>query len=545
MVVQGMVLCRKPWTRPILLKAPPVPHKDKTSTNEQDKNKDRDIEEEGQPKEQPYEALLVILPDVTVRPEAYVPLAKLLQEKAVPQAMTLHVGIARLFGVGGVWGQADAQANITQLLQLLSQQSDRAVLDHVFVLGHGKGAASAMATAPYTGLIRFGSIDNSNNHQNKSSSSLASFPKPCLTLLGDQDGQIPYLRLAGLLDELEEAQNNEEAEDVPIPKPILLMPDLNHNCLVDPIFLKNQHVLKDLPLRNNMTHEIALDQVACVSVNFVRIILGGKRDELNELQKLTQHTQRRLEPYRKLVQRQAVADLARKVQQAIYAAHSPPRDDDPTHANTTTTGSSTADMPCTVTVQFVTSVLDFAFTKPQIGDSFVRVFVYNQGPLRNEKKKVVLWSGTWAVKCKSQATLRLAFENDASGLKDGPEDFPDVFREINRQNFEHVLHHVVTDAERVRYQKHGLKLDFGPDCELMSSKTKRKSSLTWILSDLLLTPHDATGGWTVATPSAYTTSSERLPAKFRGMHYGKILSPAQCYEWIVSGCWRVMAENSV
>jgi len=544
-LIQWIAHLRTPWTRPILLRQEKTPKKEENRTDDEQRRQ----------QQQSREVMLVIVPEVAVRSEAYVPLAKLLQGKARTQNMILHVGIVRfgwmnhLCGRSDIVGHADVLANISKLLG--KQQSNHKILDRVFVLGHGRGADLAMVTAPYTGYIRYGSTGNDNNHHHRRHHSmdvrtLSTFPKPCLTMLGDRDGRIPYVQLADLLEDLDESQQRQQQEhEVPIPKPILLLPGLNHGCIVDTTLARDRTGRNDLPLRDDTTDEIASDQVSCVAINFVRIILDDEVGGLKELQKLTQHTQRRLKSYRTLIQRETMIDLARNIQQAIYHSRTGPPPNDPTNTSTSNTTTTITKMPCTVTVQFVTSVLDFAFAKPQIGDSYVRVFLYKQGPLRNKDNgKVILWSDTWAIKCKSQAALRVAFHNDTSGSEQGPEDFSDVFQTINRQTFDRVLHHVVTDTERDRYQKHGLKLDFGADCELMSSKVKKKNPLTWISSDLLLTPNDDGDGWMVSTPSAYTTSSEQLPVKFRGMHYGKILSPAQCYEWIVSGCWRMMAENN-
>ena len=150
----------------------------------------------------------------------------------------------------------------------------------------------------------------------------------------------------------------------------------------------------------------------------------------------------------------------------------------------------------------------------------------------------MLSSGTWAIKCKSRAALQMAFDKDAALEQDDvavqtAADFSQMFAKLNQQTFQHVLNKVVRPDEKARYIKSGLPMAFVNDRDKMSI-----SPMEWIYSDLEC-HRPKNEAMHVAAPVGYTwPTDESLAVKFRGMHYGKLLSPAQCYEWIVSGCWR-------
>lgn len=182
-------------------------------------------------------------------------------------------------------------------------------------------------------------------------------------------------------------------------------------------------------------------------------------------------------------------------------------------------------VPFAVIVQFHHHLWDFIFSKPTIEGSTVRVHVFDQGPLVVDGT-ILLFGSTYGVKCKSRAALQIAFEGNKEMADQRAEHFLDVMQSINRSTFTDVLDNIVTSEEKERYLKEGLKLDFGLDLDFMG-----KGSLKWIASDLALKQGE---DCIISSPIGLTASSAQLPEKFRGMHYCKIMTPAQCYEWIVS-----------
>lgn len=503
------ILLRQPFVFPLLIEASEKMENEETSKTRKTATITRTAATKPQQSTCSH-ALLVIFPDDQAPPDAYVELARLIQQKALLQHVSLHVGIAKLQNsrLSSLWWRQTAtHANIA-VLQRRVQRQRSVQLDHVFLYGHGSSTETFLDTAPYTAVIRFGSLPS------PVTSCLYDYPKPCLTLLGDCDRQVPYLQLASLLDNWEKGTAHDSLETVPIPKPILLLPGLNHVCLVNPqnaqVYLHQQN---DLPFPN-MSRETALDQVACVTANFVRIILEKRAQEWNELAKLTAYTQRRLQTYRSLLTRRAQADFVTRLQQHIYGTDSK--------------------IPYPVSVHFSSDLLNFVYAKPQIGSDFVRAFLYEQNKPLQIHGQTVLSSPTWAIKCKSRKALQSTFDPDNTAeIFDHFDHWTHTFQEFNHQTFDHVLLHVVTPEERSRFVTAGLRLEFDPDQNFM-----KRSSLQWIFADLVVAENPANDSIVVSTPAGYTTCTTELALKFRGMHYGKVLSPAQCYEWIVSGCWR-------
>jgi hypothetical protein len=442
------------------------------------------------------EALLVIFPDDRAIPEAYLNLARAFQKKAVDQGLRLHVGIARFFCNRPTWlGEGDAQASLFAL-------TGRASVNQVFVLGHGKGSqVSIRVTRSCTGVMRFGSMGDIP------SSSLYSYPKPLLTMAGDRDRSVSYFQLVSLLDGLSHWENIHNAEDLAFRKPVVLVPGLNHGCLVNRSKAKAYYG-KQPDLATAIPLEEACSHVVTLCLDFILSTFSATQAKASPLKILQSETYSRLHPYRQLARPEAIMKLATEVQNVIYRG----------------SGSDTT-VPFAVIVQFHHHLWDFIFSKPTIEGSTVRVHVFDQGPLVVDGT-ILLFGSTYGVKCKSRAALQIAFEGNKEMADQRAEHFLDVMQSINRSTFTDVLDNIVTSEEKERYLKEGLKLDFGLDLDFMG-----KGSLKWIASDLALKQGE---DCIISSPIGLTASSAQLPEKFRGMHYCKIMTPAQCYEWIVS-----------
>jgi hypothetical protein len=444
------------------------------------------------------EALLIFFPDDRVPPEAYIDLAQLIQQKASAQQVRLHVGIAR-FGINrpsAFWGESDAHANVFVLLQKVNKRRRRSNLDNIILFGHGKGTETLLRKTPYTALIRFGSLTGLNY--------LDSYPKPCLTLLGDQDRHVPFTQLASQLEQVDTIANNSNDNiPIPIPKPVLLLPGLNHVCLVNPKHAKAYLVHQnDLPLTSNtFQRETALDLVACVSTNFIRIVLGGNAAEVCELTQLSRFTQRHLNPYRALMSREAQIDFVQRLQQHIYRYDN---------------GTSRNPLP-PISVHFPSNLNDFVYAKPKMGHDFLQTFFFEAGPLHIKNGHVLLTSPTWVIKCRSRQALltTYSYSQQRTPITSTDDDnfakWTHVFQQWNQQTFDHVLRHVVTDQERSRFVQRGLRLEFGPDQQFM-----KRSSLPWIFTDLIVYENPANRTLHVVTPVGYTTNNSRTARKFRG-----------------------------
>ena len=152
-------------------------------------------------------------------------------------------------------------------------------------------------------------------------------------------------------------------------------------------------------------------------------------------------------------------------------------------------------------------------------------------------------SKTLAFKGRSQEEIILATPSGKyQEVKDSPAP---TLMELNRQTFERVLYHCVTPQQQRRYLKEGKKLKFGPDILVLPSPR-------WVETPISITKHgkttnsssksmdlDVGSGGTGGTDayylwqSTYTTTPLSYPAPYGGAWYGKPISPAQAYEWIV------------
>jgi hypothetical protein len=473
-----------------------------------------------------HEALLVIFPDAGVRPEAYLPLAREMQRQAAEAYnLRLHVGLARWLAHRPTWlGLGDAQANLLALSQRAKGVS------HIFVLGHGVGSALSLPVSrSCTGTLRYGSVTTCST-TTTTSSLLASYPKPLLTLVGDvydtnsasDSGVSSYLQLATLLDEFESypggSTTTPQAEDTAWRKPVIAVPGLHRSSFLDPAVRRERAAPTAATL--SCQHD-ATRQVATLSLDFIRSVLSQHTADTHSssrLRILQRDTQSRLQPYCALLKPMTMITLATELQYAIYrGSHS--------HKERPTTLVKPPP-PFTVVVHFHQQLWDFLFAKPTIQGCVVRVHVYEQGPLMGNGQ-VLLVASTYAVKCKSRAALQIAFEKRTELADERAASFLDVLQNMNRSTFTNVLDNIVSPEQKEHYLREGVKLDFGLDVDYMD-----KGSLKWVASDLALQKTDK--GWTVSSSIGVTVASGQLPEKFRGMHYGKVLTPAQCYEWIVS-----------
>ena len=535
------------------------------------------------------EALVVILPDPGIHADNYVSLSKALQAKAQEYKIQLHVGIIR--GIGGErLFMARCQANSSGLVQAsifsLWKRFPRVENSDTFIFMHGKHQGLEAIILPHRGFIRLGCpIDEGI------ASSLASFPKPCLTMLGDQDRDTCYLHASQLLQEVPQSTINTNSV-IPIPKPILVLSGVTHeNAVVDvdtdvttKISTKGVH---NWPNRT-VSHNIAVDQVACVSTNFMRIVLQGSPSEMEELaNQLSTGTQKRLESYQQLVTASSplpltkqIVTILQRIQQRIYHHVTHPEEEQHIH-------SSPGKLPFDIGIHQATTLLDLVYSKPEIitgtkHDSkaaetpAVRMILYAQpngvrwegcNSKNNKKNMAALFGKTsycWAVKCKSQAMLRQCFpyldqerrhneeENHEDSVEVADECRENVFQTINQEIFDYVLDHCVTPLEKRRYIEATSpssssirvpRLIMGPDLVQASSVAWIHSQVVVVVETINATDTDvATTAFVVRSPVAYTPSSDRIPSKFRGMHYGKVLSPAFCYEWIVWTCWMLQHD---
>jgi len=181
---------------------------------------------------------------------------------------------------------------------------------------------------------------------------------------------------------------------------------------------------------------------------------------------------------------------------------------------------------------------DFVYSRPEWdaeGDQ-ITVECVEQDPIAISVVRQV--SKTLAFKGRSREKI-LFNQNKYQEIKDTASP---TLMELNQQTFDRVLRQVVTPSQRRRYSQEGKKLLFGPDIFV-------ERPPDWITTPISIVKHgdedDRNRDVYYLWQSPYTTTPLSVPAPFGGAWYGKPLSPAQAYEWIVFDAFKPFSRTIV
>lgn len=471
--------------------------------------------------------------------------------------------------------------------------------DNVFPWGHSMGCNEAIQTAypsSYSGLILYGGCWDS--FIGKKSADLMSYPRPTLTMIGERDGFLRYLYLASDLAHQEGASlasrgltvmatattnNSENGKEVRtqddfiierkvmLHKPIVTVPELNHLHMSLGIL----PTLTRLSGRSDFhtkfeSMEAAQSRLGSIVVDFMNVhcqkkmnygfnVEESKRDVVEAEQRLLQYaatTKQSLKPFMELSSRDYNTRFIQKSQSQLI----------------------TTDAPILkglekVIIEWRSVRKDFLFSKPKCWQTdggngkqppqyvFLQLQAMEQSPISitsavNSHRKsmsktlapaqIQQISKTLAIKSKSKEGI-LSFLNQQSDdvAFEGDDTLSNPLKQLNQQTFDHVLNVVVNEQQRERYLQEGAHLTFGPDI-CIDSPPK------WVDAPLLLSEYernlvdiavdsttDTKCNYYYVLQSPYVeTPAPMEPPFFAGMHYYKILTPAQAYEWIVFDCFK-------
>jgi len=426
---------------------------------------------------------------------------------------------------------------------------------------------------------------------------LKSYPKPVLTLMGERDGNLRCYKVAeearALHDTIGEnllpcsyASRQEDLKRaMRLKKPIIVLPELNHMQMAMDV-LPPEAVdtgRADFTSRESLPH--AHTTLASVVVDFMYVhssvtkatapppptpkttikttpILpqtpprttspppiepspssprsrsssispSSPEDRLLRLGKLSRTIY--LEPFLRLLdpvyQSRFIADIQRQLLHVTLSStqnfHFYEEEDpmeESTHQEPTTPD---------IVPHWHAHLYDFLYSRPQFdpirNQIFMEVLEEDEYGSAIAVSVVPQISKTLAFKGRSQEEIVVLSNGKYQELKDGdPENKPPTLMELNQQTFDRVLHHFVTPQQQRRYLKEGAKLRFGPDIEILPAPR-------WVTTPIAITKSSlcARADAFYLFQSTYTTTPMSMPAPFGGAWYGKPLSPAQAYEWIV------------
>jgi len=486
--------------------------------------------------------LVVMLPGFAKGPEAYVDFAKKLQARVEngPRehgggatsgdgSIAMHLAVGSFCnGMPGLLGTEE----VADILSLVQKKVEQAGLtyDKLYVCGHSAGAQIAFQSAfKYDGFIQLGATFNSKGRLRWPGRSLASFPRPTLTIVGELDGFVRYVSLADELEDIDSDNVKMSPEDLAREKAVVVLPEVNHMQLADGIVsaiaLKTGR--NDLP--SHLTIDEAQDRYADVMADFLTANTCQNKDQDQQatqrmLQSATQ-TREKLSTFRELSERANLDGFLQNVQRSIGNLDKAADD-------------VKQQQQARVNVMWHNDKMDFTYSKPRIlPDGEIEVHVYPDSKRCISLGPSSQLSPTLSVKFKSQeAILSHKSFSDLSGGNLASLEQPSAV-ELNRRLFESVLASV-PKAERERYLRDGKQLDF------LDDKTDWKTGPDWVDAPIEIVPitdggndsndHDASSSKKVGVRSpVLKTPMQGIPARFAGMCYMKLLSPAQAYEWIV------------
>ena len=424
---------------------------------------------------------------------------------------------------------ANNMPNPERTSEILSELNKSSKYDAKFVFGHSWGAFISIAAAYpfiYDGLIQIGCNFQSwvpGFVSEPETVSLVSYPKPVLTVLGENDGFLRYFSVHEDMKSLDSEMKKTERDNLDLEKPIVILKDLNHMQVADGIvgemILKtNRH-----DYESSLSLEEAHVKIADVIASFVVIttLRPSKslqnRDEI-EFKVFAQACKDQLEQTQ--LSREMMGGFQALSDDAFIANHA--MDMQRSVAN--------LKEKIEIVPNFHLTKHDFLYSKPMLLNSFpncgqeMHIHYTAQDPIQWHKdlpKSVSQISPTFAIKAKSQAFFLL------SCTKQGE---PSSLMELNQKNFEKVWNEYITEEERIKYQEKGRKLQFGEDIFVPSPPT-------WVDTPLKIIHSDSV----TIIQSPYTEThldNEQIPKKMRGVFYGKPMTPAQIYEWIVYDAYR-------
>lgn len=461
--------------------------------------------------------LLVFFPGAFVAPERHVGLCRAIQSAAANEA-DVHVGIGRFsMDLPGRFPE-DTAANVAAIQKRAVEELERKTskFDAAFVAGHSTGGYQALSAAlplSFDGAVLLSSTSNSKavDATPVQSKLLASYPKPVLTAIGNRDGFMRMLHLADEMDSLDryasEARFDEaRKEEMLLGKPVLALNEINHMQLGDGIVSEKTAATGRSDIDSNLSLEEAWRMTGEVVADFLLYHATGSDGRRRSLLARSRAARDELASYRELSSPSFIHRFAERLQMDLLAVAGDSASAVKVHAHSHETKE------------------DFLYSKPSLSrdGSTVHIHVGAQdGLMLNATSMPPQLTRTLAIKWKSREGVLTESDEIAKAVGVTPPSLSD----LNRRTFDEVLQNHVTLEQRERYFREGRQLDFLPDVLIPIPPE-------WVDTAMELTCADGCGKAYLRSPYV-TTPPNSQPAKTAGMWYGKPLSPAQAYEYIV------------
>jgi len=423
----------------------------------------------------------ILMPGYQVPPNDYKDLSKEIQTTAKKNNLYLDIIIANVQNTT----TASYEKSIDEIVDYidLSYPPDK----KTFLIAHSAGAtfSSNKAMEKCDFFIRMGSLFNSKNIL-PNANTVDSFPKPVLTILGQNDGLLKYTLASYELAALEQKIKTLGYDYLSVKKPIVIIPGLTHMQMAKGNFTEIAKKLGMKDLDTNLTLKDAHSKIARVVADFLGMNVGSTNNYF--VKNSFKNTSEILKKYQAFIKYDYLSALISNIQQLLA--------------------------PPPILFKFYNNWnynLDlFLYSKPEIyNNTIITQSFINNTPAFNEN---AFFNCLW-LKLKSQQ----AITNSLSVLQNV------TAQSINARIF-NATFEILTAHQQQNYLLLGKKLSFGQDII-----TQPGPNLEWFKTNIKLT--NLNNSFILQSPTMYTNTTV-IPERFDGMYYVKVITPAQVVDWV-------------
>lgn len=418
----------------------------------------------------------VVSPGYNVKPEAYINITKAI----VSKAESLNIGVDMFI------------ANVTQPTLSNYKNALNDVFDYIhsvydtnseiFFVGHSEGAFFGMEhSIKYSNYtIQIGSVLNSAGKLFWDKGNLLSYPRPIMTILGENDGFLPWTLGNYEINSINEFINNFGYNYISRWKPVVILEGLNHMAVADNKITESAkaHNKKDMNCSYNLnTIHIILSNYI---INFITQNTSSIIIDLD-------NTRKKLKMYNKISDKafinEKISYLQNVISNNVYKVYN----------------------------IFHTNFDNFIYSKPHQTDLGFVTQTYIEELIPIKQTGIVTQSYiNYTDRYNFQDHLWLKMKKGSNIIK---------ANYINSYIYDSI-YKKLTKQERDKYDKYGKKLFFGEDIH----------SLNWITQKLKVHIYDSN----VTIDSPVLLTNDTVPERYKNMYYVKILTPAQIYNWFIS-----------
>ena len=429
----------------------------------------------------------IFVPGYDVPSEDYVSLCESIIQQAERKKLYMDIVISRINSPS----QEDYEKSIDDVLNYIGNNYD--ANSYVFMMGHSIGSSFSREKAGKNCdmMINLGSVFNYQNIYNWKSTPISTFPKPALTILGENDGFIKHTMASYEFDNLNKLISDLGYEYIAQFKPVVIIPELNHMQMASERITETAKLvgLKDLDLEKKINLKEAHENIAEIIVDFLNINLKNNNESSVNMVKNIKRSHSLVGNYIEYVQPNFLSDMISGIQRRFI---------DGDFLN--------------VYNNWNYDLIDFLYSKPFfynntiITQSFInKTLDYQKNPFFN----------ALFIKLKNNQAIN-QFLN-VTFL----ENVNSTAQEINTFIFNSTFEKLSPQQQK-NYILFGKKIFFGPDITTQLGSN-------WVETDILLTKQK--NAYILQSPTLFTNISV-VPKRFAGMYYIKVITPAQVVDWV-------------